>query len=93
MLDERCPVVAGAGDDVDDARRKVGLLADLGERSAVSGVVSAGLSTTGVAGGQRRRDLPRRISSGKFHGMTWPATPSGGAGPNPAYSSLSAQPA
>ena len=32
------------------------------------------------------------ISSGKFHGMTWPATPSGVL-PKPEYSSLSAQPA
>ena len=32
------------------------------------------------------------ISSGKFHGMTWPATPSG-VSPNPEYFSLSAQPA
>ena len=52
---------AGAGDDVDDAGREVGLL----ERprrasSAVIEVNDAGLSTSVVAGGEGRGDLPGR---------------------------------
>ena len=61
--------------------------------SAVSGVVSAGLSTTVLPQASAGAIFQASISSGKFHGMTCPATPSGrGAGPYPAYSSLSAQP-
>ena len=62
--------------------------------SAVSGVVSAGLSTTVLPAASAGAIFQASISSGKFHGMTWPATPSGcGLVPRPAYSSLSAQPA
>ena len=62
--------------------------------SAVSGVVSAGLSTTVLPAASAGAIFQASISSGKFHGMTWPATPSGcGSVPKPAYSSLSAQPA
>ena len=62
--------------------------------SAVSGVVSAGLSTQVLPAASAGASFQAAISSGKFHGMTWPATPSGrGSGPNPACSSLSAQPA
>src|SRR5262249_12922923 len=62
--------------------------------SAVSGVVSAGLSTTVLPQARAGAIFQASISSGKFHGMTWPATPRGrGAGPEPAYSRLSAQPA
>ncbi len=50
--------------------------------SAVSGVVSAGLSTTVLPQASAGAIFQASISSGKFHGMTWPATPSGrGAGP------------
>ena len=53
--------------------------------SAVSGVVSAGLSTTVLPHASAGAIFHAAISSGKFHGMTWPATPSGrGAGPKPA---------
>ena len=53
--------------------------------SAVSGVVSAGLSTQVLPAASAGASFQAAISSGKFHGMTWPATPSGrGAGPNPA---------
>ena len=53
--------------------------------SAVSGVVSAGLSTTVLPAASAGAIFQASISSGKFHGMTWPATPSGrGSGPNPA---------
>ncbi len=62
--------------------------------SAVSGVVSAGLSTTVLPQASAGAIFQDSISSGKFHGITCPATPSGcGLGPKPAYSSLSAQPA
>ncbi len=53
--------------------------------SAVSGVVSAGLSTTVLPQASAGAIFHAAISSGKFHGMTCPATPSGrGAGPKPA---------
>ena len=62
--------------------------------SAVSGVVSAGFSTTVLPQASAGAIFQASISSGKFHGITCPATPSGfGSGPNPACSSLSAQPA
>ncbi len=62
--------------------------------SAVSGVVSAGLSTTVLPAASAGAIFHASMSSGKFHGMTWAATPSGrGAGPKPACASLSAQPA
>ena len=52
--------------------------------SAVSGVVSAGLSTTVLPQASAGAIFHASISSGKFHGMTWPATPSGrGSGPKP----------
>ncbi len=44
---------------------------------AVSGVVSAGLSTTVLPQASAGAIFQASISSGKFHGMTWPATPSG----------------
>ena len=50
--------------------------------SAVSGVVSAGLSTTVLPVASAGAIFQAAISSGKFHGMIWPATPSGrGDGP------------
>ena len=62
--------------------------------SAESGVVSAGLSTTVFPAASAGAIFQASISSGKFHGMIWPATPSGfGLRFGNAYSSLSAQPA
>ncbi len=53
--------------------------------SAVSGVDSAGLSTTVLPQASAGAIFQAAISSGKFHGMICPATPSGrGAGPKPA---------
>ena len=46
-------------------------------RSAVSGVVSAGLSTTVLPQARAGAIFHASISSGKFQGMTWPATPMG----------------
>ena len=62
--------------------------------SAVSGVVSAGLSTTVLPHASAGAIFHESISSGKFHGTICAATPSGrGRRPGKAYSSLSAQPA
>ncbi len=62
--------------------------------SADSGVVSAGLSTQVLPAASAGASFHAAVSSGKFHGMTCPATPIGrGAGPKPACPSLSAQPA
>ena len=64
------------------------------KRSAVSGVVSAGFSTTVFPAASAGAIFQASISSGKFQGMIWPATPSGfGFRFGNAYSSLSAQPA
>ena len=62
--------------------------------SAVSGVVSAGLSTTVFPAASAGAIFHASIISGKFHGMTCAATPrERGSAPSPAWSSLSAQPA
>ena len=61
---------------------------------AVSGVVSAGFSTTVLPAARAGATFHASMSSGKFHGITCAATPSGfGSGPKPACGSLSAQPA
>ena len=63
-------------------------------RSALSGVVEAGLRTTVFPAARAGAIFHASMSSGKFHGMTCAATPSGLATrPGNAYSSLSAQPA
>ena len=63
-------------------------------RSAESGVVSAGLRTTVFPQASAGAIFQASISSGKFHGMICAATPSGrGDRLGKAYSSLSAQPA
>ena len=45
--------------------------------SAVSGVVSAGLSTTVFPVARAGASFQLAMSIGKFQGMTWPATPIG----------------
>ena len=53
--------------------------------SADSGVVSAGLRTTVLPAASAGAIFQASISSGKFHGMTWPATPRArGLAPSPA---------
>ena len=47
--------------------------------SAVSGVVSAGLSTAVLPQASAGASFQAAISSGKFHGTIWAATPSGAA--------------
>ena len=62
--------------------------------SAVSGVVSAGFSTAVFPHASAGAIFHAAISSGKFHGTTWPTTPRGSkARPASAYGNLSAQPA
>ena len=56
--DERLAGLAGAGDDVDDARRQVGLLADLREQQRGQRRGLGRLEHDGVAARQRGRDLP-----------------------------------
>ena len=45
--------------------------------SAVSGVCSAGFSTTVLPAASAGAIFQASISSGKFHGMIWPQTPTG----------------
>ena len=45
--------------------------------SAVSGVVSAGLRTTVLPQARAGAIFQASIRNGKFHGITWAATPSG----------------
>ena len=60
----------------------------------MSGVVSAGLRTIVLPVARAGAIFQDAMSSGKFHGITAPTTPSGrGSGPSPAWASLSAQPA
>ena len=60
VLDERAARVARAGDDVDDARRQVGLPADVGEQQRGERRGLGRLEHHGVARRERRRDLPRQ---------------------------------
>ena len=43
----------------------------------MSGVVSAGLSTAVLPVASAGASFHAAISSGKFHGITWPTTPRG----------------
>ena len=58
VLDEHSSGVAGPGDDVDDARRQIGLLADIGERQRSERRSLRRLQNNGVACGERGRDFP-----------------------------------
>src|SRR5437588_7166647 len=61
---------------------------------ADSGVVSAGFKTTVLPAASAGAIFHASINRGKFHGITWPATPRGRAlRLGKAHSSLSAQPA
>ena len=62
--------------------------------SAVSEVVSAGLSTTVLPHAKAGATFQASISNGKFHGVIWPATPNASiCCPGKASCNLSAQPA
>ena len=56
--DERHPDLARARDDVDDARRQVGLAADVGEEQGAERRRRRRLEDDRVAGGEGRGDLP-----------------------------------
>ena len=60
--------------------------------SAVSGVNSAGFKTTVFPAASAGAIFQASISSGKFHGMIWPQTPTG-SWPGNSLSISSAQPA
>ncbi len=60
VLDDRATGLAGAGEDVDDTRREVGLLADLGEEQRGQRGGLGGLEDHRVAAGQGGGDLPRQ---------------------------------
>jgi len=49
----------------------------LPRRSAESGVCSAGFSTTVQPAASAGAGFHAAMSSGKFHGMIWPTTPTG----------------
>ena len=86
--------LAVAGDEVDDAGREAAWRQTSANSIAVSGVVSAGLSTTVLPQASAGAIFHESMSSGKFQGMICAATPSGrGRRFGYAYSSLSAQPA
>jgi ParB family chromosome partitioning protein len=59
VLDERKADLAGAGDDVHDAGGKFRLAAHVGEEKGRQRRRGGRLEDDGVAGSQRRRDLPR----------------------------------
>jgi hypothetical protein len=59
---------------------------------ALSGVYSAGFSTTVLPAASAGATFQASISSGKFHGMIWPQTPTG-SWPGNSLSASSAQPA
>ena len=80
MVDDGGSGFTGAGDDVDDAGRQVRRAARMeANLSAVMEVVSAGLMTTVFPVARAGAIFHASISSGKFHGITWPTTPSGQA--------------
>ena len=60
VLDERPARLAGAGDDVDDTGRQLGLPADVGEGEGRERRGLGRLEDHRVAGGEGRRDLPRQ---------------------------------
>ena len=86
--------VARAGQHVEHARGQPGLGGDLGEHQRGERRGLGGLEHDVLPVASAGAIFHAAMSSGKFHGITAPTTPSGfGVGPSPAYSSLSAQPA
>ena len=78
MIDKRRAGVAIAGDDIEHARAAGRPRAQISANSsAVSGVNSAGFSTTVLPAASAGAIFQASISSGKFHGMIWPTTPTG----------------
>src|SRR5271165_1395209 len=65
------------GDDVDDACGNPAFSISSPSRRAERGVCSAGLSTTVQPAASAGPSFQAAISSGKFHGIIWPTTPTG----------------
>src|SRR5439155_12294858 len=59
-LDQGRPGASVAGDDVDDARRKLGLAEDVAEEQSRERGRLRGFEDDSVPGSERRRDLPRQ---------------------------------
>ena len=68
---------AQAGNDVDHALGEAGLFDQLAQPAALSGVCSAGLSTTVQPAARAGPSFQAAINSGKFQGMICPTTPIG----------------
>ena len=94
-LETRCmPISAGPGTMFTTPGGRSAWRHTSANRRALSGVVEAGFRTTVFPAASAGAIFQLSMSSGKFHGMTCAATPSGRATrPGNAYSSLSAQPA
>ena len=71
------PVSPSPVSDVQHAVGHAGLLGKLAHRSAVSGVCSAGLRMIVQPAARAGAIFQASISSGKFHGMICPQTPTG----------------
>ena len=69
--------LAEAGDHVHHAVRHAGLGDEPGQPQRGQRSLLGGLEHDGVPGGQRRPSFHAAISSGKFHGMICPTTPTG----------------
>ena len=78
MVDERRAGLAVARDHVQDAGRETGLERELAEAQRGQRRLLGRLQHHRAARGERRREpSTTAIISGKFHGMIWPATPTG----------------
>jgi hypothetical protein len=78
MGHDRLARAAIAGDDVDDAFRQSGLLADLAEEEGREGGVFGGFQNHRVARSQRRRDFPRQHQEREVPRDDLPADADGG---------------
>jgi hypothetical protein len=77
VRDERRARAPVAGHDVEHARRQPGVVRELGEAHRRERRELAGLSTTAFPAASAGATFHASISSGKFHGMICPTTPSG----------------
>ncbi len=95
VRDERGTGRAAAGDDVHDAGREPGVVAYLREQQRGERCRLRRLQDAHVAGGERRRELPRGHEQREVprDHLTRRRRAVAGRGPGAAYSSLSAQPA
>ena len=73
--DSAAPAVTVTGDDIDDAVGKPAAWISSPSRNALSGVSSAGFNTTVQPVASAGASFHAAISSGKFHGMIAPTTP------------------